>query len=153
MSDRFDGVPYIFKTDVPMSIPVEVATHILGWPGEPEYIRRHIAKRFGWNTPDDMRRLDAKLSADGTVVDVGSGPMRWETWVDKIEISPIHYELIERDPDAPIPADAGDPEEAPMGESEVPMPLKDHEAGDTHVGVRKRTGFVASKKSARRLDV
>ena len=43
--DRFDGVPYEFRTNQPLSIAMEVATHILGWPAEPELMRLHIAKR------------------------------------------------------------------------------------------------------------
>jgi hypothetical protein len=132
--DRFDGVPYEFKPNEPLSIAMEVATHVFGWPAEPELMRLHIAKRFGWNTPDDIKRGD-------------DGKMRWETWVDNLHIEPVHMELVERDPSAPIPADPS-ADDGPMAEtqSEVPIPLAEGtEVGGTRGGVRS--------KAPRRVDV
>ncbi len=136
LTDRFDGVPYKFEPNQSLSILSEVASHIFGWPGEPELIRLHIAKRFGWNTHDDIKRSD-------------DGKMRWETWVDNIHIEPIQMELVQRDPEAPIPADTS--EDAPMAEgrdSDIPLPLAEPvEVGGTRGGQGKRG------KLPRRVDV
>lgn len=61
--DMFDGVPYEFEPNKPTSVPIDAAHHIFGW--WPPYtdqegnrhevdqkdMKRHIMKRFGWNTP------------------------------------------------------------------------------------------------------
>ncbi len=99
--------------------------------------QEHIAKRFGWNTPDDIKRGD-------------DGKMRWEIWVDNIHIEPVHMELVERDPAAPIPADPSSAEDAPMAEtqSNIPIPMAEGmEVGATRGGLGKRS------KVPRRVDV
>ena len=137
--DRFDGVPFVFKPNESLSIPPDAAQHFFGWPGEPDLIRLYIAKRHGWNTPDDQKRDE-------------TGKMRWEKWVDAIELIPVHFDLVQRDANAPIPADAGDPEAELMSESsDLPMPMaNDADTSTTKVGVRKRE--VGARKPPRRID-
>jgi hypothetical protein len=78
ISDRFDGVPYVFESNRPISLPIDAANHIFGWfPGaDPVAVRRHMQKRFGWNTPDMVRE--------------GQN----ERFVDAIEITPILYRMV-----------------------------------------------------------
>jgi hypothetical protein len=143
--DRWDGVPYLFKaeplgtTSVGLSIPPDAAAHFFAWPAEPEVVRFYIAKRHGWNTPEDIARADK----DGNPLDpTGANRMRWELWVEKLEISAVHFDLVQRDPDAPIPADAGDPEDAAMTESgnDLPLPMAaGPDTSGTKVGTRKRS--------------
>jgi hypothetical protein len=139
--DRFDGVPFQFLPGKPLSIPPDAAAHFFGWPGEPDLMRLYIAKRHGWNTPDDIKRAD-------------DGRMRWEMWVDKIEISAVHFDLVQRDPSAQIPADPGidDPELETMAESnDLPMPISpDADTSTTKVGRRNPN---ASRKPPRRVDL
>jgi hypothetical protein len=54
ITDMFDGVPYVFKTDEPIAIPIDAANHIFGWfPGvDQATLRRHVQRRMGWNTPE-----------------------------------------------------------------------------------------------------
>jgi hypothetical protein len=135
--DRWDGVPYTFLTDTPLNIPPDAAAHFFGWPAEPEVRRLFIAKRNGWNTPDDIKRDE-------------TGKMRWEKWVDSIEISPVHFDIVQRADDDAIPADCG--EDAPMAESGdgLPMPMapvEDHSS--TRVGVGRRH----AGKAPRRVNV
>jgi hypothetical protein len=64
ISDRFDGVPYIFEKDgKALSIPIDAAYHIFGWHREvkTEAMKNYVIKRFGWNTPDMMEKGRAEL--------------------------------------------------------------------------------------------
>jgi len=61
--DMFDGIEFIFPPNRPVVIPVDAAHHIFGWfspyqdqegrKHEPDAaeMRRHVMRRFGWNTP------------------------------------------------------------------------------------------------------
>jgi hypothetical protein len=61
--DRFDGTVFRFDTNIPKDVPIDAAHHIFGWfppftdkDGErrevdPEIMRAHCQRRFGWNTP------------------------------------------------------------------------------------------------------
>jgi len=139
ISDMFDGVPYKFEPNKPLSIPIEAAAHFFLWPSDdPTLVKMWIAKRLGWNTAKDIERQP-------------DGRMRWEHWVDKIEIAPVHFDLVQRDPDAPIPADAGEPDES-MTDSELPpVPSTRDDLTGTKVGVRRDTRF--KRKTPRRVDV
>lgn len=101
--DRYDGVPFEFLTNVPMSLPPDVAQHILGYPGDPEDMQRHMAKRWGWNLPFHMQQ------------DERTGDMLWQRFARNIEVATEKFELrrIPDDPNAPIPADMGDIDPAP----------------------------------------
>ncbi len=142
IEDMFDGVPYKFEPNKPLSIPLEAAAHFFAWPSDdPTLVKMWIAKRLGWNTKDDIaRQPDAR--------------MRWEHWVEKIMIVPVHFDLVQRDPDAPIPAmaDTGDGEGEAMTDSDLPpVPQTRDDLSETKVGVRKDTRF--KKKAPRRVDV
>ncbi len=78
IADRFDGVPYVFHTNQPLSVPIDAANHIFGWyPGvDPAIVRRHVQKRMGWNTPDMEK----------------SGQNN--RFFDAIEIVPIMYRMV-----------------------------------------------------------
>jgi hypothetical protein len=67
--------------------------------------------------------------------------MRWQHWVEKIHVEAVQYDLVQRDPAAPIPADDGvvDPERLP------PMP-EDEGANSTRVGA-------GLNRPPRRVDV
>jgi hypothetical protein len=138
INDMFDGVPYKFEPNKPLSIPLEAAAHFFAWPSDdPTLVKMWIAKRLGWNTKEDIERQP-------------DGRMRWEHWVEKIMIVPVHFDLVQRDPDAPIPADAGEGEA--MTESDLPpVPQTRDDLSGTKVGVRKDTRF--KKKAPRRVDV
>jgi hypothetical protein len=140
ISDMFDGVPYLFEPNKPLSIPIDAASHFFAWPSDdPQLVRLWIAKRLGWNTGADIARQP-------------DGRMRWEHWVDKIDIAPVHFDLIQRDPDAPIPADPGDGADDLMTDSELPpVPSTRDDIGGTKVGVRTR-GRPFQKKP-RRVEV
>lgn len=132
VSDMYDGVPYEFKPNTPLSIPIEAAQHFFLWPEvEPEIVHRWIARRHGWNTMKDIEPQD-------------DGRMRWQHWAENIKIAPIQFDLVPRDPDAPIPADFGEPE----GEPDAPPMADPHDVDQTKVGTRK--GIV---RPARRVDV
>jgi hypothetical protein len=137
ISDMYDGVPYVFKPNEPLSIPPEAAQHFFAWPSDdPKLIQMWIAKRLGWNTAADIARQP-------------DGRMRWEHWVDKIQIVPVDYDLVQRDPAAPIPADAGEDDQ--MTESELPpIPQTRDDVGGTKVGKGR---FANRKKLPRRVDV
>lgn len=78
IADRFDGVPYVFAPNHPVSVPIDAANHIFGYfPGvEKEIVRRHCQKRFGWNTP--------------SMVQEG----QHNRFFDAIEITPIMYRMV-----------------------------------------------------------
>ncbi len=78
ISDRFDGVPYVFETNHPVSVPIDAANHIFGWfPGvDKEIVKRHVQKRFGWNTPDMVK--------EG----------QHNRFFGQIEITPIMYRMV-----------------------------------------------------------
>lgn len=146
--DRWDGVPYVFSPNKSISIPMDAAAHFFAWPGEPDYVRFYVAKRHGWNTQDDIARADK----DGKSYDeTGENRMRWEVWVSKIDVAAVHFDLVQRDPDAPIPADAGG-EDAEMmdGGDDLPMPIAaGADISGTRVGVRTRS---PGRKPPRRID-
>ena len=84
ISDRFDSVPYVFETNRPQSVPIDAANHIFGWfPGvDPAVVRKHVQKRFGWNTPS--------MEMDG----------RAARFYDNLEITPIVYRMVPVEVDA-----------------------------------------------------
>jgi hypothetical protein len=138
--DMFDGIPYKFEPNKPLAIPVDAASHFFMWPcDDPALVRLWISKRHGWNTAKDIER-----QADGR--------MRWEHWVDKITVAPVHFDLVQRDPDAPIPADAGEADETMTDSDLPPVPATRDDITETKVGVRKNPRFY-KKTAPRRVDV
>ena len=93
ISDRFDGIPWVLRPGESIDLPLEVATHILGYPGDVEVMYRHMARRWGWNLPKHM------------VEDEKGVPLWWRQ-CERIQVSVEHFELRRvTDPKAPIRAD------------------------------------------------
>lgn len=84
ITDRFDGVPYVFPPNTPVSIPIDAAHHIFGWHQGVDMmlVQRHVQKRLGWNTPD--------MEKDG----------RASRFFENLEIAPILYRMVEVEVDA-----------------------------------------------------
>lgn len=78
ITDRFDGVPYVFEQNRPLSVPIDAANHIFGWhPGvDPAVVRRHVQKRMGWNTP--------AMETSG----------QHNRFFEALEITPIMYRMV-----------------------------------------------------------
>ena len=58
IEDMFDGVPYRFEPNKPLSIPLEAAAHFFAWPSDDLiFVKLWIVKCFGWNMKDDIARL------------------------------------------------------------------------------------------------
>jgi hypothetical protein len=95
--DMFNGIPVNFPIGVPVDVSPEIALHCFGWPGELHDRALHMAKRYGWSGRD-------YLKPEG----LGDGPPRYEVLASKIEIRPIYYDLVRRNPNDPIPLDTGD---------------------------------------------
>lgn len=114
--DRVDGVPYTFVPGVGVDVPPDVAYHLFAYPGEPEYMHAHMARRWGWNRPEH-----AKMDENGDTV--------WQRFARNVVIEVQHYELrpVDHDPDA-IPADSAEdaPEMLPdvHARSERPQPQR-----------------------------
>jgi hypothetical protein len=129
ITDMYDGVPYLFAPGKPISIPVAAAQHFFAWPtDDPKLFSMWVSKRHGWNT-----KADLELQTDGR--------MRWQHWAEKISIEAVQYDLVQRDPAAPIPADDGvvDPERPP------PMPEDE--------GLSSTRGGTGTNRLPRRVDV
>jgi len=86
--DRFDGTPFRFDTNMPKDVPIDAAHHIFGWfppftdkDGErrevdPEIMRAHCQRRFGWNTP--------KLVESGAA----------DEFFKRLQFRPIMYRMV-----------------------------------------------------------
>jgi hypothetical protein len=130
MHDRFDGVPYHFKTGEPLSIPPQAATHFFGWPAELDVMKAHTCRRFGWNRPEHIGADRAKEPAPGerTLAD-----LYWSN----IAIEAVNYCVVQ-EADAALP-DIGH-EDEPMTEGNVlPRPTPSADTL-THVGQKRRRG-------------
>jgi hypothetical protein len=86
--DRFDGTVFRFDTNIPKDVPIDAAHHIFGWfppftdkDGErrevdPEIMRAHCQRRFGWNTP--------KLVESGAA----------DEFFKRLQFRPIMYRMV-----------------------------------------------------------
>lgn len=89
IEDFYDGVPFRFKPNEPVTMPADAAAHILGWPGNPDQIMSHVQRRWGWNTP--------AFTADNL----------YKKLFQNLEIKPVVARLVEIDEEteqAPSPA-------------------------------------------------
>ncbi len=120
INDMFNGVPIRFPPETRVDVTAEQATHCFGYPGELQDRALHMAKRYGWSGRD-------YLKPEG----LGDGPPRYQILAEKIELRPIFYDLVRRNPNDPIPLDTGNEED------DQPNPPPE---GDptTKVGRRKR---------------
>jgi hypothetical protein len=94
IKDMFNGIPYTFSANglKPQSLPIDAANHIFGWfptyrtedkdgnihvhKPDPVEMKRHIMKRWGWNTPSMME---------------GS---RGQMFYENIKLDPIKYRMV-----------------------------------------------------------
>ena len=91
ITDKFDGTTFTVPAAGYIDVPVDAAFHIFGWHKDvdPEAMKRHCQKRFGWNTPAMMESNRAD--------------MFWS----QLRFKPIAYRMVpeEVEDDAPEPVD------------------------------------------------
>jgi len=117
--DRYDGVPYEFRPNEFVDLPLDAAQHILGYPGEPDYRALHMAKRWGWNRPEHVQ------------IDPDTRKMRFQELAGNIEISVETFEIRR----------VSDPTRAqPIDDPQVPPDLSPDElaAASTRLGKTSR---------------
>jgi hypothetical protein len=100
INDMFNGIPVVFPPEKSVDVSPEIALHCFGYPGELADRALHMAKRYGWSGKD-------YLMPEG----LGDGEPRYVTLASKIEITPIYYDLVRRNPNDPIPLDTGNEED------------------------------------------
>jgi hypothetical protein len=100
ISDMFNGIPVGFPKETPVPVSPEIALHCFGYPGELTDRALHMAKRYGWSGRE-------YLKPEG----LGGGPPLYEVLASKIEIRPIYYDLVRRNPNDPILLDTGNEED------------------------------------------
>jgi hypothetical protein len=104
ISDRHDGVPYVFKPGEPLRIPADAATHFFGYPAEVDVMQAHTCKRWGWNTPDHLKQD-------------GEGRNQADRYFGKIKIVAIKGRVVFDEKDVtgeqPIMPDSDDATELP----------------------------------------
>jgi len=78
ITDRYDGVPYVFKAKSSLTMPADAALHVLGWfPGvDDAVVFNHLQRRWGYNTPQRMEKGEDKKV------------------IGNIAIEPIVYRLV-----------------------------------------------------------
>jgi len=92
--DRYDGVPYEFRPDEYVDMPLDAAAHILGYPGEAEHRALHMAKRWGWNRPEHVQ------------INPDTRKMKFQELAENIEVSVETFEIRRVvDPRAPVNLD------------------------------------------------
>jgi len=121
IDDMFDGVPVKFPPNTPVNCTEAQALHFFGWPGELADRAIHMARRFGWSGKD-------YLKPEGPTDSVP----RYVTLSEKIVITPVYYDLVKRDPNAPIPVDTGD--------EESDRPVSTAPESTTRSGRKRRVG-------------
>ena len=110
--DMFNGVPVNFPglkdsdgNAVPptaVDVSPEIATHCFGWPGEDVDRATHMARRYGWGGRENL------------VWKPGTRQPLYHDWAMKVEIKPVYFDLVRRNPNDPIPADDGKPDDTPL---------------------------------------
>lgn len=130
--DFFDGIPVTFPLGQPVTISAAAGMHLFGYPGEPKDMALHMAKRFGWSGRE-------YLKPEG----VGDVESRYEKLAAQIKITPIYFDLVRRDRNAPIPADDG-------SEDDSRVPVGDGPDDTTKVGKRIRKPRAAVARPPRR---
>lgn len=124
LCDRFDGMPYTFAPNEALSIPPAAANHFFGWPGEPELMKLHTCRRFGWNRPEHIGADKTKPAGDKLA------DLYWSNLV----IETVSFCVVpEADPSLP---ELG-AEDEPMTEGQRPPPPMPMETL-THAGKRRR---------------
>jgi hypothetical protein len=126
ITDMFDGVPVRFPPGVAVDCSPAIAAHLFGWPGELQDRAIHMARRFGWSGKD-------YLKPEGPADSVP----RYVTLAEKIVVSPVYYDLVKRDPNAPILLDTG-------SEDDDRVTAEEPDTG-TKVGRRKKSAGPARR--------
>jgi hypothetical protein len=83
--DRFDGVPVEFKPGETVTINKHQAYHFFGFPGTPDEMAVHMAKRFGWNTAEYVMRPPGTMPHE---------PMLFQKYAAAIHIEAVEMELV-----------------------------------------------------------
>ena len=133
ISDMFDGVPVKFSPGETVTCTEAQALHFFGWPGELADRAIHMARRFGWAGK-------GYLKPEGPTDSV---PL-YVTLAERIEIKPVYYDLVRRDPNAPIRVDTGD--------EESDRPVATAPDSTTKSGRRRRVGAKAKSDRHRTED-
>jgi len=133
INDMFDGVPISFPTGVAVEVGFAIAAHCFGYPGEPDDMAVHMARRYGWATREQL------------VWNKDRKPLFFEKAMN-VKIVPILFDLVRRPLNAPMPADDGAPDDRPRPVMEADTTTK--------VGKRKRQPrrYEAAAKAARKAD-
>ena len=140
--DRFDGVPYAFKPNVPISIPPQAARHFFGWPGEADVMKLWTCRRFGWNTPgyinpDPNRPHDTRSLAD--------------VYFQNLEIKTIEYEMVRKESSVPMPEDHDLADRPDMDDRAAAEPDREPR-GDPTGEVRSGVGKHIKLRGPRKLE-
>lgn len=131
IDDRFDGIPVVFPVGVAVSVSPDVARHCFGYPADPRDMALHMAKRYGWATPETL-----KWTAHKT-------PQFFE-WAAQVKFEPIYYDLVRRKPSDPIPAVVTD--------EELQEPPPPPQASTTVVGKSRRYANASRAKRKEREE-
>jgi hypothetical protein len=141
--DMFDGVPYTFRPNQPLSIPPQVANHLFGWPGEGEQMRLHTCRRLGWNTAEHMERDKNRPHDLRSVADI---------YFENIDIKTVEYDMVKRErssSDVPMPEDS---ELAERPEMDARAEAGDRPMGGDPTG-ETRMGHGRHSKPVVRMDL
>lgn len=96
MRDRFDGNLYTFRPNKPQVIPPMAAMHFFAWPGDPELMKAHTTKRFGWNSPAYVG-IDKKHIVDMFEDGEKLGDVYWRNLI----IEEVRYNVVPEDMSLP----------------------------------------------------
>ena len=125
--DRFDGVPVDFPPGQKINITKDQALHFFGFPGTPDEMAVHMAKRFGWNTADYVLRERGTNPYE---------PMLFQKYAALVQIEVVEMELV---PKIKQMADDNlDLETMPTMDPPAPASHAEREGG-AKVGVRKNS--------------
>ena len=116
LRDRFDGTEYVLPAAGTLDYPIDAAAHIFGWYEgvDPQAMKRHCQKRFGWNTP--------------SMVKDGACDVYWE----QLRFKPIQYRLVPELLDEEAPAAPEPPADALVKRRRNPLMTATDEAQARH---------------------
>lgn len=89
--DRYDGVPIEFPPGERINITKDQALHFFGFPGTADEMAVHMAKRFGWNTADYVKR-ERGSSPDE--------PMLFQKYAAAVHLEVVEMELVPKQKNA-----------------------------------------------------
>lgn len=139
LRDRFNGVPVEFPPGKTVTVSPIEANHFFGYPGTPEEMAVHMAKRFGWNTIEHVQK-------DG---DAWDSPKLYERYAWNVKLESEEFVLV---PKGSLKADDGlDVENLPVeaGHPGAPPP---GDVGTAKVGQREGSPVTLRRPGRRRKD-